>query len=191
MSVCGKKEWIIPDCELPPEGEGILKGHESVIVVNDSDKTAHIAVKLFFRMKKAEELSDIAELDEGLMHRLLNGALECGEESLLDSMRTKRYTDARIRRAMLFAMLGVKTADIKSSPAYTELLGANEVGRSLLSKKRKAVGLPIIAKPSDIPNTEGAKRQRELSLLLDSVFSLALEKPTSLSRVAARSPIII
>ena len=48
MEVCGKKNWIIPDCELPPEGEGELKGHESVIVVNDTDKTAHIKVKLFF-----------------------------------------------------------------------------------------------------------------------------------------------
>jgi hypothetical protein len=44
----GKKYWIIPDCELPPEGEGVLKGHESVIVVNDTDKTAVINVKLFF-----------------------------------------------------------------------------------------------------------------------------------------------
>lgn len=53
--VCGKKNWIIPDCELPPEGEGVLKGHESVIVVNDSNKTAHIKVKLFFVDKDAYE----------------------------------------------------------------------------------------------------------------------------------------
>ena len=48
MEVCGKKNWIIPDCELPPEGEGELKGHESVIVVNDTNEVAHIKVKLFF-----------------------------------------------------------------------------------------------------------------------------------------------
>ncbi|MBQ8321838.1 MAG: hypothetical protein IJX92_05685 [Clostridia bacterium] len=48
MSVVGKKNWIIPDCELPPEGEGVLKGHESVIVVNDSDRAARIKVTLFF-----------------------------------------------------------------------------------------------------------------------------------------------
>ncbi len=48
MSACGKKEWIIPDCELPPEGEGVMKGHESVIVVNDSDEVATIKVKIFF-----------------------------------------------------------------------------------------------------------------------------------------------
>lgn len=44
----GKKIWIIPDCELPPEGVGELKGHESVIIVNDSSETAHIDVTLFF-----------------------------------------------------------------------------------------------------------------------------------------------
>ena len=53
--VCGKKDWIIPDCELPPEGEGELKGHESVIIVNDSDKPAHIRVKLFFPDKPPYE----------------------------------------------------------------------------------------------------------------------------------------
>ena len=49
--VVGKKNWIIPDCELPPEGEGVLKGHESVIVVNDTDKVATIKVTLFFSDK--------------------------------------------------------------------------------------------------------------------------------------------
>ena len=53
--ICGKKNWIIPDCELPPEGEGELKGHESVIVVNDSDEVAHIKVKLFFTDKPCYE----------------------------------------------------------------------------------------------------------------------------------------
>ena len=44
----GKKNWIVPDCELPREGEGILKGHESVIVVNDNNEDVVIRVTLFF-----------------------------------------------------------------------------------------------------------------------------------------------
>ena len=44
----GKPSWIIPDCELPPPGEGELKGHESVIVVNDNDSPVTIAVTLYF-----------------------------------------------------------------------------------------------------------------------------------------------
>ena len=48
MAAIGNKDWIIPDCELPPEGEGVLLGHESVIIVNDTDEDAKIKVKLFF-----------------------------------------------------------------------------------------------------------------------------------------------
>ena len=51
----GKKVWVIPDCELPPEGEGVAKGHESVIIVNDSKEDAEISVKLFFTDKDAYE----------------------------------------------------------------------------------------------------------------------------------------
>ena len=47
----GKKNWIIPDCELPEEGEGILKGHESVIIVNDNDFDVKIDVTLYFADK--------------------------------------------------------------------------------------------------------------------------------------------
>ena len=49
----GKKLWIIPDCELPEAGEGVLKGHESVIVVNDNDKDVTIKVTLYFADKDA------------------------------------------------------------------------------------------------------------------------------------------
>ncbi len=47
----GKKNWLIPDCELPEAGEGVLKGHESVIVVNDEDLPAKIKVTLYFTDK--------------------------------------------------------------------------------------------------------------------------------------------
>ena len=48
MEAIGKKRWIIPDCELPPAGEGELKGHESVIIVNDNDTDVTVDVTLFF-----------------------------------------------------------------------------------------------------------------------------------------------
>ena len=51
MANIGKKEWIIPDCELPQEGEGVAKGHESVIIVNDSDVDAVIDVSIYFTDK--------------------------------------------------------------------------------------------------------------------------------------------
>ena len=105
-------------------------------------------------------------------------------------LRTKRYTDARLRRAMLFALTGVLRDDVKAAPRYTNLLAANACGRELLAKKRKREGLAVLAKAADVPNTSEAKRQAELSARLDSVFALALEKEISATDMLRISPII-
>ncbi|MEN6564549.1 MAG: sensory rhodopsin transducer [Christensenella sp.] len=44
----GKKVWIFPDTELPPEGVNVIPGHESVIVTNVSDEVAKIRITRIF-----------------------------------------------------------------------------------------------------------------------------------------------
>lgn len=44
----GNTMWIFPDCELPPAGESLLKGHESVIVLNSGSSEATISLTLYF-----------------------------------------------------------------------------------------------------------------------------------------------
>jgi len=44
----GKKVWIFPDTELPPEGVNVIPGHESVIVTNVSDEVAKIRITKIF-----------------------------------------------------------------------------------------------------------------------------------------------
>lgn len=46
--VNGKKVWYFPDTEMPPPGDSLLKGHESVIILNDNDEQASIKITLFF-----------------------------------------------------------------------------------------------------------------------------------------------
>lgn len=48
----GKKVWIFPDAELPPEGVNLIPGHESVIVTNVTDKKAVIKVTLIYTDKE-------------------------------------------------------------------------------------------------------------------------------------------
>ena len=60
MKVVGKKYWIIPDCELPPEGEGVLKGHESVVIVNDSNKKAVIEE---LKLQEQDKMREIEEFN--------------------------------------------------------------------------------------------------------------------------------
>ncbi|WP_214628373.1 sensory rhodopsin transducer [Paenibacillus agaridevorans] len=44
----GNTLWIYPDCELPPAGDSLLKGHESVIVLNLGGNEANISLTLYF-----------------------------------------------------------------------------------------------------------------------------------------------
>ncbi len=48
----GKKVWIFPDAELPPEGINVIPGHESVIVTNVSDEDANIKITLLYEEKE-------------------------------------------------------------------------------------------------------------------------------------------
>lgn len=48
----GKKVWIFPDAELPPEGVNLIPGHESVIVVNANDQIANIKFTLLYTDKE-------------------------------------------------------------------------------------------------------------------------------------------
>lgn len=48
QDICGKKIWVFPDGELPPAGNYKLIGHESIIILNMSDKEAVISMKLYF-----------------------------------------------------------------------------------------------------------------------------------------------
>ena len=42
----GKKVWIFPDAELPPEGVNAIPGHESIIVTNTAGQTADLTFTL-------------------------------------------------------------------------------------------------------------------------------------------------
>lgn len=44
----GKRVWVFPDAELPPEGVNIIPGHESIIITNTGGQDAHIKITLFY-----------------------------------------------------------------------------------------------------------------------------------------------
>lgn len=70
----GKKVWIFPDAELPPEGVNLIPGHESVIITNVSDETAQVKFTLIYEEK--EPVSFMAEV--GAMRvRCLRTNREC------------------------------------------------------------------------------------------------------------------
>lgn len=48
----GKKVWIFPDAELPPEGVNLIPGHESIIITNTGDQVANVTFTLLYTDKE-------------------------------------------------------------------------------------------------------------------------------------------
>jgi hypothetical protein len=96
MKVVGKKYWVIPDCELPPEGEGVLKGHESVVIVNDGNKKAVIKVKLYFSDRECyDNITWEVEPQTVMCFRMNNVEHMCGYVVLLETQYSMRLTSSQ------------------------------------------------------------------------------------------------
>ena len=145
-----------------------------------------------YRLKTAEELEHLAEWGGGLGgHVCRHAGNTANGADFFKALRTKYYTDARLRRALLFGAAGVTDGDLRATPTYTTLLAANERGCAYLKEWRKANkdasdDFAIVTKPADAPKG----RQRELTERADALFTLCYPTPMSAGALVARSPFI-
>lgn len=142
-----------------------------------SIKNVEKAILGFFRVSDVGDFDEICDAGGGIGNRLIRAARESVTyDSMLEYAKTKRYTDAKLRRAIIFCMTGVKVSDVKALPEYTILLAANNQGRKLLSENRKIESINVITKSADAPDT----RQTDLSYKLNCIFGLASYEPAPL-----------
>ena len=124
---------------------------------------------------------DIHDAVGGLYNRLCDASAEATSISSLTSMvDTKKYTKARIRRAIWNTYFGVTSSDVRSLPSYTQVLAMDNVGRSLLKRIKKVSDFPVITKPSAYREYgDEVIRQKELSNKADSIYGLTLKNANS------------
>ena len=135
------------------------------------------AILMYFRLRSPEDLQSYAECEGGIANRLCSLAHECSSlEELYEKLSTKRYTDAKLRRALLFSLTEIKRELLCSLPEYTTLLAADAKGRELLSAQRKSGGIKVVTKPADEP---ARSVQTEASRRLDAIFTLAKMQPNA------------
>ncbi len=136
------------------------------------------AVTAILRMKERNAFDTVAECGGGVGRRLLSAALASGGEArgAAALAATKRYTNARLRRAALFAAVGVDAEALSQPPAYTQLLAANEVGISLL-RMYGEVGaqaeFPVVTKFADGVRNEKAAAGLMLEARADRLYTMA------------------
>lgn len=138
------------------------------------------AVISFLRLNPSLR-DDILDAQGGLYNRLRDKSFEANSISTLVTLcETKKYTTARIRRAMWNSYFGVTSSEVKALPRYTQLLGMDEIGARVLKSIKKVSSFPVITKPSSYKDFDpDVIRQKELSILAESVWSMTLPSPLS------------
>ena len=136
------------------------------------------AVISHFRLNLPMDEKGIHDAGGGLYNRLQNASLEATTLSKLTELAdTKKYTAARIRRAIWFSFFGVTSSEVKMLPLYTQTLAMDTVGKSILKEAKKISDFPILTKPSAYGAlSQEAKRQKLLSDKADSIFQLSKPK---------------
>ena len=89
------------------------------------------------RKMTTQEIAQIPDVSEGLEHLIKNAANSCNSLlELANAIKSKRYTQTRIQRILVYILLGITKKDMemsKKTTPYVRVLGFNEKGREILS----------------------------------------------------------
>ena len=146
------------------------------------------------RLRFLEE-ADWTALDlgnEGLYRRFFRSSRSAASlAELLETVKTKRYPLARLRRTVFRAYLGLPPA-LPEGPAYLRVLAANERGTALLAGMRKTAALPVLTKPAAVRRLgPGARRLFDLEARADRLYALACPDPAAVPDAWRTGPVIV
>ena len=179
--------------------ETLLEAEKDGIFPTDMNRYG-FSVLSAMRLGDPQRISECEGVCGGLENRIVQSALQSGSyEELLARIATKKYTDARLRRALLFSHIGVLPSDMSLRPFYVQLLAANKKGRDLLSQVRKNGDIAVVTKVSDkknvicsLPEAEKADAERlfEIEKRADALFTLCLPQPKEAGFFGKMSPFV-
>ena len=110
---------------------------------------------LLFRLRSmtAEDFKRLPEVTEGLENRIVKAAAENNSiEEILSSVKTKRYTHARLRRIITCAALDITRQLQARRASYVRVLGFTPEGERLL----KSCSFEIVTSPAKALRQGGA-----------------------------------
>ncbi len=138
------------------------------------------AVLSALRSMPLSDLAQLPDIAEGLENRLYKAIQEASSlEQLMDTVKTKRYAHARIRRIVMSAFLGVQKQHGDGFPPYLRVLGMTPAGEQFLKEKSDPVSLPFLLSSKDISRlTETGKKIFELENHSSDLYGMTLPNPT-------------
>ncbi len=110
---------------------------------------------LLYRLRgmDLQALAALPDVGEGLENRLHKCCREaCGREALLEALKCKRYTHARLSRTLTHALIGMDRNLIRAVPAprYARLIGMRRGAEGLLPALKARARLPIVSRAAEL-----------------------------------------
>jgi len=145
-----------------------------------------------FRLMPQKLSNMSAECGGGVLERLVQAAAATNNgEEMFSAAATKRYTNARLRRAALFATTDIMSQHLCELPAFTVLLGASKSGRDYLSSIKKSMGISLVTKPADgfmLGASAGEQYRRAADA--DGVYTALMQNVQSRDFYLKKKPIV-
>lgn len=118
------------------------------------------AILYVLRQSNAEALRRLPDVSEGLEGRILNAVKSAKNLSqLMESIKSKRYPLARIRRILMAALLGITREDLTLMPPYIRILACSTNGFEILREARTTARLPIVMRANDVRRLDSKSRE--------------------------------
>lgn len=148
------------------------------------------------RSMSIEQISNLPDVSEGLEHAIKNAANSCNNVmDLISLVKSKRYTQTRIQRILLYALLDITKQDMQNSQKnipYIRILGMTENGKRLLSEIATSKKLNIITSPRkfmDNCNNKISKNLFAKDIFATNIYTLGYEYE-SLSNLDYTTPVV-
>ena len=126
---------------MPENCVKYLKEQYKFPVMDDYSSALHYII----RTTSKEELSEIADVTEGLENRIRNNVGNKRISELIHIIKTKRYTYTKLQRALLHILLGLNASECKNVPVkYIRVLGFRKSKADLLGELTRKASLPVV-----------------------------------------------
>ncbi|MEA4833143.1 MAG: nucleotidyltransferase family protein [Oscillospiraceae bacterium] len=127
------------------------------------------------RTQTPDKLKEVYSCDS-LEYLIIKNAHSCSTvKELIDETRSKRFTESRVRRAVLSVLLNISRRVVNETPSYTVVLAADITGRKILHSIKKAEGLHVFTKPAHALRSKdpNVSFQAVRAFNADSTYTLA------------------
>lgn len=164
---------------LPPESLSILRRRWEDGLCPADLARCELGVLARLRAITEEELKRLPGWEPGLERRLARAARESVTlAELYDRAKTRRCPEARVRRMVLWAFLGLTRENQRPRAPYLRVLGCNGRGRQLLRAMDGTARLPRLIRPGEARRLDPeGRRVFEIEARATDLWSLCLPGP--------------